>query len=185
MPCSIPRWTESGARWLASCAFPRGFLPCPYCLPRLGDGSASTSLLSRPAQASHALRPAELLTHHTWGFIARLRPGRFPGSGARKLSSSTNNLLQWVLPPLVICAVEAHPQTPLHSHNAGRYAGVLPFSRTRPTQYMLYRSLFRNRIVLMILPVTSTRKATSLWNRIMQRPVTSSKDSAAFAVQTG
>ena len=46
------------------------------------------------------------------GFIARLRPGRFPGSGARKLPSSTNNLLGWVLPPLVICAVEAHPKTP-------------------------------------------------------------------------
>ena len=46
------------------------------------------------------------------GFIARLRPGRFPGSDARKLPSSTNNLLGWFLPPLVICAVEAHPQTP-------------------------------------------------------------------------
>src|SRR5215471_14346797 len=45
------------------------------------------------------------------GFIARLRPGRLPDSGARKLSSSTNNLLEWVLPPLVICAVEAHPAT--------------------------------------------------------------------------
>src|SRR5262249_50748780 len=66
MPCSIPRWTGSGARWLASCALPRGFLPCPCSLPRLGGGSASTSLLSRPAQASHALRPASLLTHHTW-----------------------------------------------------------------------------------------------------------------------
>ena len=66
MPCSIPRWTGSGARWLASCAFPRGFLPCPCSLPRYRGGSASTSLLSRPAQASHALRPAELLTHHTW-----------------------------------------------------------------------------------------------------------------------
>jgi hypothetical protein len=46
------------------------------------------------------------------GFIARLRPRRFPGSDARKLPSSTNNLLGWVLPPLVICAVEAHPVTP-------------------------------------------------------------------------
>jgi hypothetical protein len=52
------------------------------------------------------------------GFIARLRPGRFPGSGARKLPSSTNNLLGWVLPPLVICAVEAHTETPLFGHNA-------------------------------------------------------------------
>src|SRR5262249_59489423 len=39
------------------------------------------------------------------GFIARLRPSRLPGSGARKLPSSTNNLLGWVLPPLVICAL--------------------------------------------------------------------------------
>jgi len=45
MPCSIPRWTGSGARWLASCAFPRGFLPCPCSLPRFRGGSASTSLL--------------------------------------------------------------------------------------------------------------------------------------------
>src|SRR5207249_1292771 len=42
------------------------------------------------------------------GFIARLRPNRFPGSDARKLPSPTNNLLGWVLPPLVICPVGAH-----------------------------------------------------------------------------
>ena len=41
------------------------------------------------------------------GFIARLRPSQFPGSDARKLPSSTNNLLGWVLPPLVICAFGA------------------------------------------------------------------------------
>jgi hypothetical protein len=40
--------------------------------------------------------------------ITRLHPSRLPGSGARQLTSSTNNLLGWVLPPLVICAVEAH-----------------------------------------------------------------------------
>jgi len=32
--CSLPRWTGSGARWLASGAVPRRFLPCPCCLPR-------------------------------------------------------------------------------------------------------------------------------------------------------
>ena len=57
------------------------------------------------------------------GFIARLRPGRFPGSGARKLPSSTNNLLGWVLPPLVICAVEAHPLSPF----------FCPLRRTAPS----------------------------------------------------
>src|SRR5260370_35585128 len=84
MPCSLPRWTGSGARWLASCAFPRGFLPCPCCLPRYRGGSASTSLLSRPAQASHALRPAELLTHHTWALSRGFALAGFP---ARALAS--------------------------------------------------------------------------------------------------
>jgi hypothetical protein len=50
------------------------------------------------------------------GFIARLRPGQLPGSDARKLSSPTNNLLEWVLPPLVIFAVEAHTVTPSCDH---------------------------------------------------------------------
>src|SRR5258708_6224441 len=37
------------------------FLPCPRGLPRLTGGSASTTSLSRPPQASLALRPARLL----------------------------------------------------------------------------------------------------------------------------
>jgi len=39
------------------------------------------------------------------GRLRREPPPRFPSP------SSTNNLLGWVLPPLVICAVEAHPVT--------------------------------------------------------------------------
>src|SRR5262245_57065302 len=67
-----------------SCAFPRRFLPCPCCLPHYRGGSASTSLLSRPAQASHALRPAELLTHHSW---ALSRGSALAGFPARTLAS--------------------------------------------------------------------------------------------------
>src|SRR5580704_7788669 len=37
------------------------FLPCSRGLPRLTGGSASTTSLSRPAQASLALRPARSL----------------------------------------------------------------------------------------------------------------------------
>src|SRR6266705_4038312 len=37
------------------------FLPCPRGLPRLTGGSASTTSLSRPTQASLTLRPARLL----------------------------------------------------------------------------------------------------------------------------
>src|SRR5882724_4303893 len=49
MPCSIPRRTEQ---------VHGRFLPCPRGLPRLTGGSASTTSLSGPAQASLALRPA-------------------------------------------------------------------------------------------------------------------------------
>src|SRR3954471_23076032 len=41
-------------------------LPCPRGLPRITGGSASTTSLSRPAQASLTLQPAGLLAHHTW-----------------------------------------------------------------------------------------------------------------------
>ena len=84
MPCSLPRWTSAGARWLSSCAIPRGSLPCPYSLPRFSGGSASTSSLSRPAQASHALRPARLLTHLSW---ALSRGSALTGFPARTLAS--------------------------------------------------------------------------------------------------
>ena len=65
------------------------------------------------------------------GFIARLRPGRFPGSDARKLPSSTNNLLEWVLPPLVICALEAHTITPSFVHKP-RYCDQPEHPERRP-----------------------------------------------------
>jgi len=54
VPCPIPRWTETGASV--------GFFPVSHGLPRSIGGSASTLPLSRPAQASHSLRPAELLS---------------------------------------------------------------------------------------------------------------------------
>ena len=53
VPCPLPRWTEMGARI--------GCFPIPRGLPRNSGGSASTSSLSRPAQASLALRPARSL----------------------------------------------------------------------------------------------------------------------------
>src|SRR5690242_13103907 len=63
------------------------------------------------------------------GFIARLRPSRLPSSDARKLPSSTNNLLVWVLPPLVICAFEAHPTCP--------FTGVMLTVGCNPVRYQV------------------------------------------------
>ena len=53
VPCPLPRWTGPGASV--------GCFPRSCCLPRTPGGSASTTSLSRPAQASFALRPVESL----------------------------------------------------------------------------------------------------------------------------
>src|ERR1700733_8692655 len=44
------------------------FLPCPRGLPHFTDGSASTTSLSEPAQASLALQPVRLLARPTADF---------------------------------------------------------------------------------------------------------------------
>ena len=54
--------------------------------------------------------PAELLTHHTW---ALSRGFALAGFAARALASyQVQPTTSLVLPPLVICAVEAHPRSP-------------------------------------------------------------------------
>ncbi len=54
VPCPLPRWIGMGAYV--------GYFPIPHGLPRQTGGSASTTSLSRPAQASLALRPAGSLS---------------------------------------------------------------------------------------------------------------------------
>src|SRR5215470_15232779 len=77
------------------------------------SGRVAVHIVTFEACSSFTRVTACIVAHPPYvGFIARLRPRRFPGLDARKLPSSTNNLLGWVLPPLVICAVEAHPITP-------------------------------------------------------------------------
>ena len=52
--------------------------PVPRGLPRISGGSASTTSLSRPAQASLALRPASLLAHHAWALLRGFDPTSHP-----------------------------------------------------------------------------------------------------------
>src|ERR1022692_2477168 len=54
------------------------FLPCPRGLPRLTGGSASTTSLSRPAQASLALRPT--------GSLARPKADFSPEASTRPVA---------------------------------------------------------------------------------------------------
>src|SRR5215469_10910739 len=57
----------------------RRFLPGSYSLPFEPGGSASTSLVSRPAQASRVLRPAGLLSHLKWPLAQGPSSSPLPG----------------------------------------------------------------------------------------------------------
>ena len=100
-------------------------------LPSPLSGRVGVHILTFEACSSFTRVTACRVAHPPYvGFIARLRPGQFPGSGARKLPSSTNNLLGWVLPPLVICAVEAHPISPFNRLISAHFsAGLLKMAK--------------------------------------------------------
>ena len=72
----LPRWTSPGASV--------GCFPGPCCLPRTPAGSASTTSLSRPAQALHTLRPVDSLDRQkrplSQGFDTASYPAAPPAS---------------------------------------------------------------------------------------------------------
>src|SRR5438309_11076885 len=69
-------------------------LPRSCSLPQMAAGPASALSLSRPAQASHMLRPAGLLNRLKAAFVTRLQPCRLPGRTARQLPDQSTTL--WV-----------------------------------------------------------------------------------------
>src|SRR3981189_3858116 len=73
---------------------PCRLLPRSYSLPQMAGGSASALSLSRPAQASHMLRPAGSLNRLKAAFVTRLQPCRLPGRTARQLPDQSTTL--WV-----------------------------------------------------------------------------------------
>ena len=82
-------------------------LPHSRGLPQMAGGSASALTLSRPAQASHTLRPVGLLSRPRRPLSRRFSPAGYP---TKPLASyQIYRLLSgWNLPPLVIHAFGAH-----------------------------------------------------------------------------
>ena len=68
------------------------YLPRSCSLPRMAGRSASTLSLSRPAQASHILRPVRLLSHPTATFVTRLQPCQLPNKAARQLPDLSTSI---------------------------------------------------------------------------------------------
>src|SRR3954471_12855705 len=67
-------------------------LPRSRGLPQMAGGSASALSLSRPAQASHALRPAGSLSRPGATFVTRLRHLQLPARAARQLPDQSTTL---------------------------------------------------------------------------------------------
>ena len=67
-------------------------LPRSHGLPQMAGGSASALSLSRPAQASHALRPAGSLSRPKATFVTRLQPVQLPARAARQLPDQSTTL---------------------------------------------------------------------------------------------
>jgi hypothetical protein len=98
VPCPLPRRIE---RVRVS------ILPRPRGLPRFAGGSASTTSLSRPAQASLTLRPARLLNRPRRPLSRGFDPASYPTKPL--VSYQTYRLLSgWILPPPVIRAFAGH-----------------------------------------------------------------------------
>jgi len=84
VPCPLPRRIETGARV--------GCFPVPRGLPRISGGSASATSLSRPAQASLALRPAGSLN----------RPRRPSSQGFSPAGYPTELLASYQIKPTTV-----------------------------------------------------------------------------------
>ena len=86
-------------------------LPRPCSLPQMAGGSASALSLSRPAQASLALRPAGSLSRPRRPLSRGFSP---PGYPTKPLVSYRiyRQLSVWNPPPLVIRAFRAHCHSP-------------------------------------------------------------------------
>jgi DNA invertase Pin-like site-specific DNA recombinase len=99
VPCPLPRRIETGA--CADC------FPIPRGLPRYSGGSASATSLSRPAQASLALRPTGSLNRPRRPLSQGSGPSSYPHEPLASYQIN-RQLSGWNLPPLVLRAVGAH-----------------------------------------------------------------------------
>src|SRR6202790_2686758 len=108
------------------------FLPCPRGLPRLTGGSASTTSLSRPPQASLALRPARLLARPKADFCPEASTWPVTRPSRSVATTSYRQLHGWILPPLVICAVGAHVESRKGAGPGPRAAGCFPSPLIKP-----------------------------------------------------
>jgi hypothetical protein len=108
-------------------------LPRSRGLPQMAGGSASALSLSRPAQASLTLRPAESLSRPAATFVTRLQPAQLPARAARQLpdqsttlrvdsSSTDDSRLRGALPQTDIAFTEKMETL----HQRGRAVGHAP-----------------------------------------------------------
>jgi hypothetical protein len=82
--------------------------PLRFGLPRILGGSASTTLLSRPAQGSRALRPARSLQPKSLILLPRASAERSPYPTVWVATGMNRQFPERDLHPLATCAFVAH-----------------------------------------------------------------------------
>src|SRR5712672_1887722 len=97
-----------GACRLAFGALPRRVLPSPHW-PSRNERPVGIHIFSFEACSSYHSRYGLQSCSPTYvGFVTRLQPGRLTPPSRSSATKAYRQLLGWVLPPLVICAIEAH-----------------------------------------------------------------------------
>jgi hypothetical protein len=118
----LPRWTGPGASV--------GCFPRPCCLPRVLAGSASTTSLSRPAQALHTLRPVDSLDRPrrplSQGFDTASYPSAPPAS-----YRANRPLPGWDFHPLGERALRGRTRTRGWGLGRGSACDSMPAARVR------------------------------------------------------
>ena len=115
-------------------------LPHSCSLPQMAGGSASALSLSRPAQASHMLRPTGSLSRPRRPLSRGSSPSGHPAEPP--VSYQINRQFSgWILPPQVIRAFGAHCQ--LRTHAAQQRASIQSTSSTRAYPKIVVEHLTR------------------------------------------
>jgi len=125
MPCSLPRWIGLVLDGCCIGALPRPVLPRPHW-PSRNERPVGIHIFSFEACSSYHSRYGLQSCSPTLRGLcheAPIRPVTQPNRSSA--TKAYRQLLGWVLPPLVICAIEAHVRSVFFVRRAPFYAGAV------------------------------------------------------------
>ena len=132
VPCPLPRWTAPDAFV--------GCFPGSCCLPHTLAGSASMISFSRPAQASHMLRPVDSLDRPRRPLSQGFDPGGYPPEPPASYRAN-RPLPGWDFHPRGGRAVQGAPEiamTRIHRRTAGAVVRKMADYASAPSTLLVF-----------------------------------------------